>query len=235
MKSRLKAIGQDFKELWVQWGKYYSTPKKWQLKQWLIFIEILLVVFISAYFDEPLRYYFMTIHYPIENRIAGFVHIFGTGKVTLWLFAGLYVFGLLINSERIRAGGLLVAQSFLYSGAITIALKSLVGRWRPNQWHGHLTFSPLITGPNAYLSFPSGDAAVSFALAIVMAGFFKNKLWKSLWILIAVLDAFSRLYYTAHWFSDIFFSSINATVAGIWLVNRYHAKYGESWFERKAA
>lgn len=170
----------------------------------------------------------MTIHHPIENGIAGFVHIFGTGKITLYLFLIVYLGGLVTNSEKVRVGGLMIVQSFLYSGAITIALKSLVGRWRPNQWHGHLTFSPLITGPNAYLSFPSGDAAVSFALAIVMAGFFKNRLWKFVWIMIAVLDAFSRIYYNAHWFSDIFFSSINATVAGVWLVRRYHAKYGES-------
>jgi membrane-associated phospholipid phosphatase len=234
LNSRLKKSGQDLKRLFVEWGEYYSIPRKWQLKQWLILVEFLLVVFIAAYFDEPIRYYFLTIHGPLEDRIAGFVHIFGTGKITLYLFVGLYVAGLIINSDKIRDGGLMIGQSFLYSGLITIALKSLVGRWRPNQWHGNLTFKPFIAGPNAYLSFPSGDAAVVFALAIVVAGFFKNKLWKFLWILLAVLTSLSRLYYDAHWFSDIFFSSVNAAVAGVWLVRRYHAKYGESWLERKA-
>ncbi len=235
LKDRLKNVGQDFKGLFVQWGEYYSTPKSWRAKQWLIFGEFILIVFIAAYLDEPLKYYFMTIHGPFEDRVAAFVHIFGTGKITLYLFLGIYITGVAINSDKIRAGGMMIVQSFLYSGAITIALKSLVGRWRPNQWHGHLTFSPFITGPNAYLSFPSGDAAVSFALAIVVAGFFRNKLWKFIWIMVAVLDAFSRIYYNAHWFSDIFFSSINATVAGVWLVNRYHAKYGDSWFERRSS
>ncbi|MGB6063578.1 MAG: phosphatase PAP2 family protein, partial [Desulfomonilaceae bacterium] len=76
-----------------------------------------------------------------------------------------------------------------------------------------------------YLSFPSGDAAVAFALAIVMAGLVKNKLWQFLWILIAVLTCLSRLYYNAHWFSDVVFSAVNASVAGVWLVRRYQAKY----------
>lgn len=228
-------MGRDFKRLWFEWGEYYAAPKKWKAKQWTVFVEFLLIVFIMAYFDEPLKYYSLTIHGPLENGIAGFVHIFGTGKITLYLFVGIYVAGVAINSEKIRAGGMMIAQSFLYSGLITISLKSLVGRWRPNQWHGHLTFSPLITGPNAYLSFPSGDAAVAFALAIVMAGFFKNKFWKAAWILIAVLTSLSRIYYNAHWLSDIFFSGVNASVAGVWLVRRYHAKYGESWFEKKAA
>ena len=228
MKSRFKSIGQDFKRLFAEWGEYYSIPKRWKLKQWLILVEFLLLVFIAAYFDEPIRYYFLMLHGPIEDRVAGFVHIFGTGKITLYLFLLIYVAGIVINSEKVRAGGLMIAQSFLYSGLITIALKSLVGRWRPNQWHGNLTFKPLIAGPNAYLSFPSGDAAVVFALAIVMAGLFKNRLWKFLWILIAVLTSLSRIYYNAHWFSDILFSSVNATVAGVWLVRRYQAKYSEN-------
>lgn len=232
MSERLKKAGQDFKNLFVEWGHYYATPRRWKTKQWLIFGEFILLVFIAAYFDEPLRYYFLTIHGPIENAVCAFAHIFGTGKITLYLFLVLYIGGVAINSDKIRAGGLMIVQSFLYSGAITIALKSLVGRWRPNQWHGHLTFNPLITGPNAYLSFPSGDAAVAFALAIVMAGFFKNRLWKAAWILIAVLTSLSRIYYNAHWFSDIFFSAVNASVAGVWLVRRYHSKYGESWFSR---
>ncbi|MCL5268855.1 MAG: phosphatase PAP2 family protein [Bacteroidetes bacterium] len=232
MNTRLKNVGHDFKRLFVEWGEYYSIPRKWQLKQWLILTEFLLLIFIAAYFDESIRYYFLTIHGPIEDKIAGFVHIFGTGKVTLYLFLIIYIAGVLTNWEKVRAGGLMIAQSFLYSGLITIALKSLVGRWRPNQWHGHLTFSPLITGPNAYLSFPSGDAAVAFALAIVMAGFFKNWLWKFVWILIAVLTCLSRIYYNAHWFSDILFSSVNATVAGVWLVRRYHAKYSADTVER---
>ncbi len=228
MNSRWKNAAQDFKRLFVEWGEYYSIPKHWKLKQWLILTEFLLIVFIAAYFDEPIRYYFLTIHGPIEDWIAGFVHIFGTGKITLYLFLIIYIAGVAINSEKVRAGGLMVAQSFLYSGIITIAIKSLVGRWRPNQWHGHLTFNPLVAGPNAYLSFPSGDAAVAFALAIVMAGLVKNKLWQSLWILIAVLTCLSRIYYNAHWFSDILFSSVNATVAGVWLVRRYQAKFSVS-------
>ena len=224
----MKNAGLDFKRLFVEWGEYYSIPKRWKLKQWLILTEFLLIVFIAAYFDEPIRYYFLTIHGPIEDRIAGFVHIFGTGKITLYLFVIIYIAGVVINSEKVRAGGLMVAQSFLYSGLIKITLKSLIGRWRPNQWHGHLTFKPLIAGPNAYLSFPSGDAAVAFALAIVMAGLVKNRVWQALWIVIAVLTCLSRIYYNAHWFSDILFSSVNATVAGVWLVRRYKQKYSVS-------
>ncbi len=225
MSSRWKGVRQDFGGVFTGWGQYYSTPKNWKVRQWLIFVEFILLVFITAYCDEPIRYYSLTMHGPLGDRIAGFVHIFGTGRPTLYLFLLIYIAGVVMNSEKTRAGGLMILQSYLYSGLITISLKSLVGRWRPNQWHGHLTFTPLITGPNAYLSFPSGDAAVAFALGIVMAGLWKNKVWQVLWILMAVLVSLSRIYYNAHWFSDIFFSAVNASVAAIWLVYRYKAKY----------
>ncbi len=211
--------------LFVEWGKYCSLPKYWKTRQWLIFGEFILLVFIAAYFDEPIRYFSLTIHGPIEDKIAAFVHPFGTGKPSLYIFLGIYIVGIIMSSERVRLGGFMILQSYLYSGAITIALKSLVGRWRPNQWHGHLTFNPLVAGPNAYLSFPSGDVAVVFALSVVMTGLWKNKLWQFLWILLAVLTSLSRIYYNAHWISDVVFSTVNAGVAGVWVVRRYHEKF----------
>ncbi len=218
--------GQDFKRLFVEWGKYYSLPLSWKLKQWLIFGELMLLVVISAYFDEPVRYFFFTLHGPVENKIAGFVHLFGTGRPTLWLFFAFYIVGFAANWKKARDYGIMLVQGFLYPGLITIALKSAVGRWRPWNGHGHLTFSPFITGPNAYLSFPSGDVAVVFGLSIVMASLVDNKIWKALWILLAILDSLSRIYYDAHWFSDVVFSTINAGIGTWWIVKNYRRTEG---------
>lgn len=223
MNNRLKTVGGDFKKLFVEWGEYYSLPRGWKLKQWLILVEFLLLVWIAAYFDESVRYFSLTMHGPLEDKIAAFVHSFGTGKPSLYIFLAIYLGGLIARSERVRLGGLMILQSFLYSGLITILLKSLVGRWRPNQWHGNLTFHPFIFGPNAYLSFPSGDVAVVFALSVVMAGLWRNRVWQFAWILLAVLTSFSRIYYNAHWLSDVIFSTVNASVAGMWVVRRYRS------------
>jgi membrane-associated phospholipid phosphatase len=230
LSSRWKHVGQDFTKLFSDWRNYYLLPREWKARQWIIFTEFILLVFIAARFDEPIRYFSLTIHGPLSDKIAAFVHPFGTGKPSLYIFLAIYITGLAINSEKIRLGGLMILQSFLYSGLITIALKSLVGRWRPNQWHGNLTFHPVVSGPNAYLSFPSGDVAVVFALAVVMAGLWKNKMWQLLWILLAVLTSLSRIYYNAHWFSDVVFSTVNASVAGVWVVRKYHSsvKGGET-------
>lgn len=226
----LKNLSNDFKKLFTDGGKYYSIPAHWKIKQWLWLVSFLAAVVISAYFDEPIRYLFFTIHSSTLDSAAGFVHWFGTGKPTLYIFLGLYIGGLTLKSDKTRLGGLMLLQSYLYSGAITISLKSIVGRWRPYAGHGHLTFTPFVTAPNAHLSFPSGDVAVVFALSIVMAELFEMKdgmrpvqkglilIWNASWIILAVLTSLSRIYFNQHWFSDVVFSTVNAAAAGTWVV-----------------
>ncbi len=218
MRRSQEYLLADLKKLFVEWGRYYSLPLHWKRRQWLLFSGFILLLVVAAYFDETVRYLFFAIHAPADDEVCRVVHIFGTGFITLYLFLGFYVVGLISNSQKARVEGLMIVQSYLYSGLITISLKSVVGRWRPNAWHGHLMFSPFITTPNAHLSFPSGDVAVVFSLSIIMAGYSKNVLWKSVWIVIAVLTSLSRIYYDAHWLSDVVFSAVNAVAAGTWLL-----------------
>lgn len=159
----MRKLRNDLKRLFVGWGKYYAIPAHWNIRQWISLVGVLAAVVVSAYFDEPIRYIFLRIHGPNLDSVFKFAHWFGTGYPTLYFFLGLYAGGLAFNSEKVRLGGLMVLQSYLYSGAITISLKSIVGRWRPAAGHGHLTFSPWTTTPNAHLSFPSGDVAVVFS------------------------------------------------------------------------
>jgi membrane-associated phospholipid phosphatase len=217
MDSKNRVVS-DLKYVFAQWGKYYSLPFHWKKRQWFLLSGFFVVVFISAYFDEPIRYLFFSFHGPVEDLVCRFVHWFGTGWANLYLLLGFYLVGFIAKSEKTRLAGVMILQSYLYSGAITISLKSLVGRWRPAAGHGHLAFSPFVTGPNAHLSFPSGDVAVVFSLAIVMVSLSKNPLWKSMWIILAIFTSLSRIYYNAHWFSDVVFSTVNAVVAGIWVV-----------------
>ena len=201
------------------WGNYYMLPLRWKGKQWLLFAVFISMVVISARFDEPIRYLVFTIHGATEDGLCRFVRWFGTGWASLYLFIGLYACGLILNSNKARSGGLSILQSYLYPGAITISLKSIVGRWRPAAGHGHLAFSPMTITPNAHLSFPSGDVAVVWGLVVVMMSLSRNIAWKTAWILLAILTSLSRIYYDAHWFSDVTFSIMNSVAAGIWVVH----------------
>ena len=209
----------------MEWGKYYALPLHWKKKEWLLFGDFILLVLAAVYLDEPIRYFFFTLHGPIQDAVFNFGHWYGRGFATLYLFLGFYLVGLTLNSEPTRLKGLMIGQAYLYSGLITISLKSIVGRWRPYVGHGHLVFTPFITAPNDYLSFPSGHTAVAFSLSTVMAGFSKNKIWKIFWFTIAAITGLSRIYHDDHWFSDVVFSTVNGIVVGFWLLKQYEIKH----------
>jgi membrane-associated phospholipid phosphatase len=57
-------------------------------------------------------------------------------------------------------------------------------------------------------SFPSGHAATIFAMALCMAAISRNKWIKVLFFILAIIVAYSRVYLSQHFLTDIYFGSI---------------------------
>jgi len=95
--------------------------------------------------------------------------------------------------------------SSVISGGITLLTKIIVGRERPNR--GNDPFSFKLLGPlsegSAYASFPSGHAALSWALYTPYAEEYSR------WIyLIPTTVSLSRVYFGEHWPMDVFVGSV---------------------------
>jgi len=164
------------------------------------------------------------LHGQYQDQIFNLGHWYGQGTATFLLFVVFYLSGLVAQRDRIRFTGLLIGEAYLFSGVVTISLKSLLGRWRPCTHHGSFAFSPFTTGPNEHLSFPSGHVTIAFALSSVMAGCHANKIWKTGWYLLALITAISRIYHDDHWLSDVVCSALIGTTVGIWLTKDYRSK-----------
>ena len=83
------------------------------------------------------------------------------------------------------------------------------------QWFVH---EPLryvdVTDLHIHNSFPSGHATQAFAVFITLALFFKKNINKLLFLSIALLAAYSRVYLSQHWLVDVTIGSlIGASVA----------------------
>jgi membrane-associated phospholipid phosphatase len=176
--------------------------------------------------DTNVRNEIAALHGAYQDAIFNIGRWYGSGRPTLIAFASLYLFGIFINSQRIRLSGLLVGESYILSGILTTVTKSLFGRWRPYTDHGSMFFTPITAGPNDQLSFPSGHVTVAFALSSVLAGFHKNIIWKSFWYTLAAITAVSRIYHDQHWLSDVLLSIMFGTVTGVWLTR--HVMRNES-------
>jgi len=164
------------------------------------------------------------LHGQYQDQIFSFGHWYGQGTATLWLFVIFYISGLAASQDRLRFNGVLIGEAYLFSGIVTIGLKSLLGRWRPYTNQGSFSFLPFTAGPNDHLSFPSGHVTVAFALSSVMAGFHSNKIRKGFWYLLAIITAISRIYHDDHWLSDVVCSALIGTTVGNWLTKNQRSK-----------
>ncbi len=119
----------------------------------------------------------------------------------------LYGGGIVLKQGKVRMMGLLSLEAFLYAGALTHILKTVIGRRRPYGGENHLVFKPF-RGETLYRSLPSGHATGAFAVSTVMAKSLPNLWWKGFWYGSAVMVAASRVYHGAHWLSDVFWGSV---------------------------
>jgi len=74
-------------------------------------------------------------------------------------------------------------------------------------------------------SFPSGHSVTAFSTGVVITYLVKNKMWGTLFLAIAVLVGYSRMYLSQHFFEDVLAGSvIGVMVTVLWL----------SWLDRRA-
>jgi hypothetical protein len=172
MKSsgRLRTITGDFQHLWNDLISFYRLPFGWKRTTWE-YVAVGVIVFPGLFFLDPhIRMFFAEIHTPLLDEVFGFAHWYGKIHLTLDTFVILYVFGLVLQHEKLRIAGWKILQAFAISRIIVTVLKSIFGRWRPYTGHGSFAFVGFTFGPNAHLSLPSGDVGVAGDSPVARSG-----------------------------------------------------------------
>ena len=200
MKELLKGDLRHVKDAFV---KVYPLSFKTAVNHWGITISSLLAITFSFYLDEAVWTIVAGIKSSAVDAIFTFGRWYGSGQPTLYLFIGLYLLGLIFKKYKMRETGLLVGESYIFSGLITLLFKSAIGRWRPYTNQGELAFGGWSWTNNDQFSYYSGHAAVAFALSTILAAQTENKYLKAFYFLIAGITCLSRIYHNQHWFSDV--------------------------------
>jgi membrane-associated phospholipid phosphatase len=200
MKALLKV---DLKHIRDALVKVYPMAFKKLTSRWGITISWLFAIVCAFYLDEPVRVLITGISNNFADSLFTFGRWYGNGQPTLYLFAGLYILGLILKKYEMRQTGLLIGESYIFSGWITLIFKSAAGRWRPYTNRGDLAFEGWSWTNNDQFSYFSGHASVAFALSTILASTTDNKYLKAFYYLIAVITCVSRIYHEQHWFSDV--------------------------------
>lgn len=191
----------------------------------------LLLLMMSRWVDQPLTIAIERHMLPFINEVFDYIGYAGDSE--LYLFAALFVYvGSLIGMRRgwvcpVRAGfdrlarcAMLIIGSMAVGGLITLILKKVVARTRPevlleDGWHGLV--APFTSGHD-YSSFPSSHTLTAFAVAAAVGQIAPRWRWPALFI--ATLVAISRVINRDHFLSDV----MAAAAIGV-MVAHYLAPY----------
>lgn len=151
--------------------------------------------------------FLQTIHTPLLDNILAFITSLGNAGI-IWIVLAV----VLLILPKTRKTGIIVAAALLMDLVLcNLILKNLVARVRPYDVNTAITI--LIKKPLDF-SFPSGHTAASFA---AMTALFLAKMKKA-WIaalVLAVLIAFSRLYFYVHYPTDVLGGAVVGILSGI--------------------
>lgn len=138
------------------------------------------------------------------------------------LSASMLVGGLICKDEKLLETTRLMAESFIFTGAITSFSKELFGRSRPYTGRGPHDFNFFKFSTKAeYLSMSSGHTSAIFSMMTVIA-----KQYDQWWIKIpaytlGISVALQRIDANKHWTSDVILGGALGYWVGSTLVNRY--------------
>lgn len=135
---------------------------------------------------------------PAADAALGVGEVLGGARLQFVGAAATYALGRLTGSPRVAAIGADLVRAHLVTQTLTIAMKTAVGRTRPDGTH---------------YSFPSGHSSVTFAAATVLQ---RNLGWKAGIPAYAAASyvAASRIQDRRHFLSDVAFGAAVGIVAG---------------------
>ncbi|MEP7382650.1 MAG: phosphatase PAP2 family protein [Gemmatimonadota bacterium] len=145
------------------------------------------------------------------------------GIVPLSVGAIMWAGGAVTHDDVVQNLGVESTQAVLLSGALTIGIKGLIGRTRPNA-------SP--DDPDQYYpgrgffnasraSFPSGHTSAAFAVATVLSKEMSARFPRQKWLIRGALYGaagsvgLARMYQNAHWPSDVVTGAALGTLSGL--------------------
>ena len=184
-------------------GFLQRLRKVYQRLKWLLWpftgvlfclLELRLVVSRSdAYF------FINRLHTPAGDFLFPYITELGSASAAVLISLSLLIFR--------KRMGVTMATAYLFTAAISFSLKAMVGFPRPYRYFASrlhdIYFVPGVTILDNFRSFPSGHSVCVFTAATVLCYYTKNKLWSLLYLILAMLVAYSRMYLSQHFLEDV--------------------------------
>jgi membrane-associated phospholipid phosphatase len=171
---------------------------------------------ISA-FDVEISRTFKSLREGKNSPFLDFANELG-GPAAIVVPAGAFAASLITRNARFQDAAFTSLQSVVYAQMMVFALKTILGRSRPEDTPDDAhTFRPF-TDPNS--AFPSGHAAMAFAWITPWAFYYPHAITYG-FVGLAVGTAAARVERQKHWFTDILAGSAIGFATAAWLSRKH--------------
>ena len=151
---------------------------------------------------------------PYHSRFLDFIFIYLT-----YLGDGLFVIavGLLLYLFKKKFLSLMVLSSYAISGIIAQVLKYYILEARPAVFLKDSFYKYFIDGVTLhnFHAFPSGHTTSAFALAAILSFSLKDKKYSIIFLAVATLVGYSRIYLAQHFMDDVLAGALIGLLSAI--------------------
>ena len=179
-------------------------------RELIIFVIIMFVTLISLFFDSQISRGVSLIRNNFLTEI-----LLGITFVSSEIIIFFFLTSLFLWKEQKRKYILPLWFSLGLSAIVSLLLKIIVHRLRPFQL-GIASLLPILESVNYFpwdFSFPSFQAMLAFCAIPILSKEFPK--FKYVWIVIASLVAFSRVYFGLHFLSDVLVGALIGYFIGL--------------------
>jgi membrane-associated phospholipid phosphatase len=171
----------------------------------------LIAVFLLLFFSKAEGFVFMN---PFH---ANFLNLFFIGVTFLGDGIFVILLAVILFFFKKKFVSLMILSSYFLSGIIAQVLKYFITEARPAYFLEKTNYPYFIEGVTLhnYHSFPSGHTASAFALAAILSFFIKDKNYALLFLFIAFLVGYSRIYLGQHFLQDVLAGSVAGVFSSV--------------------
>jgi membrane-associated phospholipid phosphatase len=226
--NEVKLNGVYFKNFLSDAGHIYSSPFRWDGKEWLKAGAVAGGT-VALYFlaDEEVAKWSDRQESSFARTVADIAEPYGNGRFAIAYPVLTYLTGLAINNDRVKRTGLLMFESYIITGVTYQASLYLFSRHRPDSG---TPVGESFKGPSLKprQSFISGHSAIAFAISTTLAMEFRDQKWVAPVVYsLATLTGLSRIYDNRHWASDVFIGALTGHLIAKTVMRRQFDRDGK--------